>query len=201
MVKYGLVIDLDKCIGCYGCVIGCKNWHNSLKIDNKRKRLIDFTKGEYPNVARFIFPVACMQCEIAPCISVCQFGATYRDKNNIIVIDNKKCKKCELCIISCPYNARYLNLSNKLVDGCDFCSENIEVGLNPYCVETCPTQAMFFGDLADPNTKISKYLKSKKVKSIGSKYRTSPRVFYANLHFSEKELSKIPNLFKAKPIS
>ncbi|MEW5786056.1 MAG: oxidoreductase [Bacillota bacterium] len=36
--KYVMLADLDKCIGCYACEVGCRQWHNDQE-EQKRIRV------------------------------------------------------------------------------------------------------------------------------------------------------------------
>jgi Fe-S-cluster-containing dehydrogenase component len=183
MTRYGLCIDVFRCLGCYSCVVGCKNWHKIKAGSGSRRRIVDVTEGDFPNLKRWIFPVYCMQCDNAPCVSVCPTGATFRRKDGIITIDQQKCIACNKCVDACPYNARYINLNTGKADGCDFCSDRLDKGLVPYCVETCPGEAMIFGNLDDPNSKISQVIKEKKASVLKPELNTKPKLYYANLHY------------------
>lgn len=185
MARFGLYIDIGRCIGCYSCVVACKNW-NKIRAgyDGGRISLIDLTEGEYPDISRAIFPILCMQCESAPCIAECSIeGAIYRGADGIVAIDKDKCTECKdkPCIPACPYDLLYYRQDQKAVDKCDFCVERLDSGLTPYCVEACPTEAMVFGNLDDPKSKVSKSIADKKAKPLLSELGTKPKVFYAHM--------------------
>lgn len=117
-------------------------------------------------------------------------------------VDQDKCIGCESCIAVCPYEARYLNSEksptywdekdgqdpleafrskeHKLntVGKCTFCAPRRAQGLAPACVETCGGVARIFGDLDDPNSKISKLMKKENPQPLHPEYGTKPRVFY-----------------------
>jgi tetrathionate reductase subunit B len=180
-MAYGLLIDGSKCTGCKSCVVGCKNWHSIPAGEEGRIRIMDLTTGEFPAVSRWIFPVMCMQCDYPPCVSVCRFDAGFIDEHGIVSVNLKKCVGCKLCILACPYGARYMGQNGKVAAGCDLCTDRVKEGQQPYCVETCPTEAMVFGDLDDPQSTISTLVQQEGAQPLKKKFRTHPKVLYANL--------------------
>lgn len=183
MARYGLYIDISRCLGCYGCVVACKNWYRIKAGYVGRKRIVDLTKGEFPNISRQIFPVSCMQCDNAPCLYVCPTGALYQRKDGIITIGAEECVGCKLCITACPYQALYFNPETQKADGCNFCAERIDSQSVPYCLESCSGEAMVFGDLDDPQSEISRLISATKAKPLSPQLGTKPKVYYAGLSF------------------
>lgn len=186
MARYGLCVDLRRCIGCYGCVVACKNWHDIPFLEGGRIRLEDITTGAYPDASRWMFPVMCMHCSYPPCVSVCRFKACKKREDGIVFVDPKKCVGCELCVLVCPYNARHIINERHIADSCDLCAERIDSGMKPYCVETCPLDAIIFGDLDDPESKIVTFIKVEGAQRLGKKYGTKPEVFYAGIDVLQK---------------
>lgn len=181
MARHGILIDVGRCIGCYGCVVACKNWHKIKAGVGARRRLADIQDGDYPLISRWIFPVSCMQCDNAPCIEVCPTGASFRRKDGIVTIEKNKCIGCEACIEACPYGARYMNAETGKADGCDFCTDRVDAGIAPYCVESCAGEAMVFGDLDNPMSDISRRIKETHAVCISPEYNTKPKVYYAHI--------------------
>ncbi|MFH1350033.1 MAG: 4Fe-4S dicluster domain-containing protein [Pseudomonadota bacterium] len=105
MTRWGMVIDLKKCIGCYSCMITCKQEH-FLPPNIFWSRLVIRETGEYPQVSKQAYPVLCNQCKDAACVKACPSGATSQREDGIIVIDSHKCAGCRYCVISCPYQQR-----------------------------------------------------------------------------------------------
>ena len=167
MSKYGMVMDLDRCIGCNACVIACKVEHNTPKGLNFTK-ILEQEIGAYPDVKRQFLPVMCNHCDDAPCIDVCPTKATYaRDEDGIVLVDWDKCIGCGACVLACPYDQRFQVFDErtpfpgsvaefarpdvKRVDTgaiakCDFCYHRIDENREPACVEVCPTNARIFGE-------------------------------------------------------
>lgn len=107
MARWGMVIDLRKCVGCQTCTIACKQ-ENATPPGVFWRRVLDAEVGEYPKVARFFLPVGCMHCGDPPCLEVCPTTATKRRDDGIVTIDEESCVGCGYCVVACPYQARYL---------------------------------------------------------------------------------------------
>jgi dimethyl sulfoxide reductase iron-sulfur subunit len=197
-MRYGMVIDLKKCIGCMGCTIACKTT-NHTRPGIFWNIVKDMEYGKYPAVTRMFLPVLCMHCEKAPCIDACPTGASNRGEGGIVTIDYNKCAGCKYCIEACPYGARYLNndpdgyfgsqltTDEKLVYGqhkigvvekCNFCAEHVKQGMEPACVQTCIGKARYFGDLEDPDSEVSRIIQSKHGFQLLNEFGTNPSVYY-----------------------
>jgi len=120
-------------------------------------------------------------CTVKPCVSVCRYNASYRTDDGIVAVDHKKCVGCELCVFACPYGVRVMRREKNVADSCDLCLERVIAGEEPYCVQACPTGAMVFGDLDDPESRISRLIRCENAAPLKEKYRTKPRVLYANM--------------------
>lgn len=181
MARYGIYINVGRCLGCFGCVVACKNWHGIKAAVGGRRNLVDFVEGEFPAINRWIFSVSCMQCDDAPCVPVCPEDAHIRRKDGILTINVEKCIGCGECVEACPYQARYINPETEKADGCNFCVDRINDGKPPYCVTSCAGEAMVFGDLDDPSSDISKLIKATKATPLSTQLKTKPKVYYASL--------------------
>ena len=195
MPRYGMAIDLDKCVRCRTCFVVCKVMHdipNQFESGNRytRFRFIEPEIGAYPNVRRHFLPVHCMQCEKPACVAVCPEKALIRQENGLIAYDPEKCIGCEACVEACPYNARYINEQKGVANGCDFCADRIAAGKDPWCVERCIGQAIVFGDLDDQHSPVSEMIRQTKAEPLSPDFGTRPKVFYGNMN----GLSKIPGI-------
>ena len=210
MPRWGMVIDLFRCIGCHACTYACK-------AENRTGKgvfwalVFDYERGKYPNVIRSFLPILCMHCENAPCEQVCPSGATYRRVDGIIAIDQNKCISCKACMVACPYHVRFQNPEDSylaaedhqrqeraiprqpgIVEKCNFCKDRIEWGIahgltpgvewdaNPACVNACPVNARTFGDLDDPDSEISRLISSQNGEVLHEEFGTCPSVFYTS---------------------
>lgn len=156
--RWGMIIDLDRCIGCRSCTIACKLQNDTVE-KSFSTTVFDKEIGEYPRARNSFMPVQCNHCENPPCVEVCPEDATFRLSNGIVVTDWSKCTGDGSCIEACPYGARFPDhrFGNR-VDKCDFCFNRLQAGLEPACVEACPSKARLWGDLNNPEGEFSKYI-------------------------------------------
>lgn len=214
MARWGMVIDLDKCVGCQACSLACKAENNvphGSPYEQKRHqdmywhKVIAATEGEYPAVNTQIIPMPCMHCTHPPCVNVCPSKATFVREDGIVMQNFRRCLGCRYCIVACPYGARNFNFKTQedeeyqrpdlpldldlgfeshigpwpyphrtrgVVEKCTYCFHRIDQarengsdigspdGVVPACVEACPTEARYFGDLDDPESTVRKLLAS-----------------------------------------
>ncbi|MFK8028365.1 MAG: 4Fe-4S dicluster domain-containing protein [Gammaproteobacteria bacterium] len=175
-MKLGLVIDLDTCVGCNACAVACKQWNTSgttgplTDFEPYGKdptgvwfnRIRNYEVGNYPNSKTVHFPMSCMHCDDAACVTVCPTGASYkREEDGIVLVDQDKCMGCNYCAWACPYGARELDREDGVMKKCTLCVDRIydeklpEDERKPACVMTCPSHARYFGDFDDPNSEVS----------------------------------------------
>jgi len=153
MPRWGMVIDLKKCIHCYACMIACKQEH-FLPPGVFWSRVLVSETGEYPRVVKLVYPVLCNHCKEAACVKVCPTGATTQRQDGIVTIDPDKCSGCQYCVIACPYQQRTFYADDKKeyfpgqgltelevigrklyplqpgsVIKCNFCQERIDSGI------------------------------------------------------------------------
>lgn len=105
--RYGMVVDVNRCVGCHTCTISCKHANDTMP-DVQWRSVLDVEKGEYPNVERFFLVVGCQHCNEPPCVPVCPTGATYQRDDGLVVMDYDLCIGCGYCAVACPYQARTL---------------------------------------------------------------------------------------------
>jgi Fe-S-cluster-containing dehydrogenase component len=177
--RLGLVIDLDTCVGCQACVTSCKEWNTGgypAPLSDVEpygakpwgawlNRVHGFEAvPEDGGCGRTVhFPRSCLHCENAACVTVCPTGASYkRAEDGIVLVDESKCIGCGLCAWACPYGARELDPLGGVMKKCTLCIDRIynerlpEEDREPACVRACPTRARHFGDLADPDSHVSR---------------------------------------------
>jgi len=173
MAKYVMVIDLNKCVRSRTCYVACKREHNILAhprdeehpYEYYRLRYVEWEWGRYPTVRRGFIPVHCMHCEDPICMRFCQLDAISKRSDGITVINKDRCNGCGVCVAVCPYGALFIGPDGK-ADGCDFCAERIDSGLQPRCAEECPSGSVLFGDMDNPNSEVSKLIASGKAKPL-----------------------------------
>lgn len=188
--RYGMVIDINKCSGCYNCQLVCKDEHCGHDYPGYASpqpmtgqfwmRLIERERGTYPKVKVAYTPVLCMQCRDASCIKAAQNGAVYRRPDGIVIIDPIKAKGQKQIVSACPYRVIYWNEELQLPQKCTFCAHLLDDGWKePRCVEVCPTGALIFGDLNDKNSEVSKLLASGEV--LHPEYELKENITYLAL--------------------
>jgi anaerobic dimethyl sulfoxide reductase subunit B (iron-sulfur subunit) len=93
MMQLGLYIDQNRCMGCFACVVACKDWH-----DVPAGRLKTIEKGKFPDLFVAFLPTTCGHCRDPECVSVCPAEAiTKRDEDGIVVVDGDACLGKEAC--------------------------------------------------------------------------------------------------------
>ncbi len=101
--KLAMVIDLQRCTGCGGCVISCKSENNIQSGVTFAKRQ-SRTVGKFPNVRYEFIPTLCNQCENAPCVRACPTKAMHKGDGDITMHTPEKCIGCGTCVATCPYD-------------------------------------------------------------------------------------------------
>lgn len=153
--KFGWLVDTRRCFGCHACEVSCKE-ENDVPLGQFIRQTIYKDVGEYPKVARMFLPMSCQHCEDAPCIKACPCGALQKETGGTVAIDYNVCCGHGTCVDVCPYGALYMDPVAKQAVKCHNCYHRTELGMEPACVPTCPSDALYFGDLNDKESKISK---------------------------------------------
>ncbi len=187
-VRYAMLIDLNRCIGCYSCQVACK-MENGVPLGSWRSWVKQIEKGKYPNVSKSFLPLLCNNCENPICVTVCPVLASIKRDDGIVFVDPHRCIGCRYCMASCPYGVRYVNPLLNIVQKCDFCLHRVDAGLQPACVEACPAKARIFGDLNDPESQIAKLIANSPVARIKPDMGTNPQVYYIGL--DEEAVEKV----------
>jgi Fe-S-cluster-containing dehydrogenase component len=155
MKQLGLMIDMDRCIGCKTCIVACRNFHKLVDHENCMPgqmpsyiRVESRTEGTYPLVTEQCWVMPCQHCKTAPCMKACPSGAIVKDPGNGIVrILRDKCKGEKKCLEACPWAVIQFDEAGKFAHKCDLCYDLVVFGGKPVCAEVCMTDAITFGEL------------------------------------------------------
>jgi Fe-S-cluster-containing dehydrogenase component len=194
--------------GCQQCVAACHHEHNVPSFKNRNEEIRWIRKSSYKNVFptsndagvskkiqnRAVLSL-CNHCADAPCTQICPTSATFKRWDGIVEIDYHRCIGCRFCMPACPYGSLSFNWQDPrtaivdpvtayptrqqgVVEKCNFCSDRLVKGLQPACVETCPEEALTFGDLNDPASDIRVLLEDNVTMQRKPELGTKPSIFY-----------------------
>ena len=209
-VRWGMLIDAGKCKdGCTACVDACHE-ENGISVhampegasketwETQRPQWIRTVKlrdRQTGKTARL--PLMCQHCEFPPCVDVCPTGASFRRADGLVLVDRHTCIGCRYCMMACPYKARsfiHESAYNQLaavprgkgcVESCTLCVQRLDRGEHTTaCAEACKKEghsAILFGDLRDPESEISKRLRSYPSRQIRADLELNTGVRYSNV--------------------
>ena len=202
--RLGLVVDQNRCVGCWSCSVACKEEQNVpigmywLRVLTVGGDAMDVPAGTFPALKMSYQPTQCFQCDNPPCVKACPTQATYKMDNGIVNVNYERCIGCRYCMVACPYDNRVFNWRKPVqeppasvtvvgetparfkgvVEKCTFCVQRIAKGLLPRCVVACPAGARFFGDLNDPTSEVSLLLRDRPSYVVFPERGTEPSLHY-----------------------
>jgi Fe-S-cluster-containing dehydrogenase component len=192
MPKYGMMIDINKCNGCYNCFLACKDEYSgndhppiSLALPESAKPWLlvrEIERGTCPKVRVDYVPVPCQQCGQPACIEKSPDGAVIMRPDGIVVIDPEKAQGSKDVVNSCPHRLITWNEEKNVAQKCSFCAHLLDKGWKaPRCVDACPSGALVFGDLNDPDSDVSRLQAGADAEMLKPEFNLNPKVRYANL--------------------
>jgi molybdopterin-containing oxidoreductase family iron-sulfur binding subunit len=219
--RWGMVVDLDRCIGCGACAASCYAENNIgiVGVD----RVLEGREMAWLSIERYhepgrmekvaFLPMLCQHCDNAPCESVCPVYAPHHSKEGLNNQIYNRCIGTRYCVQNCPYKVRRFNWfdwlrpepsnlqlnpdvtvrSKGVMEKCSFCIQRIKTArsvaknekrtirdgeVQPACVQTCPTEALVFGNLMDKSSRVRKLADDPRAYQALGYLNTKPAVIY-----------------------
>ncbi len=220
--RWGMAIDLEKCIGCSACITACYAENNigivgPELVSNGRIlhwiRIERYFEGEGEDLHTMFLPMVCQQCGNAPCEPVCPVYASYHTPDGLNAQVYNRCVGTRYCANNCPYKVRVYNWfswewpeplnwqlnpdvtvrEKGVMEKCTFCVQRIREAENharledrgvtdgeivPACAQTCPGEAIVFGNIKDPNSRVARLASSGRGYRVLEHLNTQSAVVY-----------------------
>jgi anaerobic dimethyl sulfoxide reductase subunit B (iron-sulfur subunit) len=160
-MQLAFYFDQTRCIGCYTCVVACKDWHDVPAGPASWRRVVTIERGKYPEPFVAFLSTACYHCAEPACIPACPVSAlSKREEDGIVLVDREAClgrDDCGLCLEACPYDApQFGDEEDAKVQMCNLCMDRWSEGKKPICVAGCPTRALDAGPIDEMKAKYGK---------------------------------------------
>jgi dimethyl sulfoxide reductase iron-sulfur subunit len=199
--RWGMAVDLERCVGCWSCAVICKS-ENDVPLGLWWNRILTAgldmdvpAQDDLGHMSLEWVPLACQHCDDAPCEKVCPTSATWINDEGIVLVDAEHCIGCRYCMAACPYGVRVFNWGEReeaipggtgfvpprpvgTVEKCTMCVHRLAESQVPSCVHSCPAQARIFGDLNDPESRLSALLDARHGRHLLEEKGTRPKVSY-----------------------
>ncbi|HTR53033.1 MAG TPA: Fe-S-cluster-containing hydrogenase [Kofleriaceae bacterium] len=254
--RWAMAIDLSTCTGCNACMVACQSENNvpvvgRREVINNREmhwiRIDRYFQGSPEDPRVVAQPLACQQCENAPCEQVCPVGATSHSDEGLNDMAYNRCIGTRYCLNNCPYKVRRFNFLDwnsefrearakvrrllfnpdvtvrmrGVMEKCTYCVQRIQNAkikwkaqhrvpvpgtavdgnladpmpdgtIETACQMACPTEAIVFGDLQDPESRVSKLHADRRAYDLLPDNYTKPRTkFIARLLNPNEDMQKV----------
>lgn len=195
--RWGLLVDATRCAdGCTACVSACGQEHGLASTGRPAadpQWIRQVTLRRKATGDEVSIPVMCQHCFEAPCVAACPTGASHKRLDGIVLVEPDQCIGCRACVPACPYQARgfaydpvtqappHSRRRQGTAEGCTLCAHRIDKGGIPACVEACPSKAITFGDLRDPNSEIARKVNEFTTHALRPNLMLDPGVKYQGI--------------------
>ncbi|BAS27197.1 4Fe-4S dicluster domain-containing protein [Limnochorda pilosa] len=192
--RYGFVILTRRCIDCEACQVACRA-ENQVPLGHSRNWVRSGgVEGAFPDLSLRFEPGNCMHCDHPVCVDVCPTGASHQRADGVVLVDANRCVGCRYCVVSCPYEARFIDEERGLADKCTLCVHRLDRGTPPSCVTTCVGGARWAGDLNDPNSLVSRLLATYPHRQLLTELGTGPAVYYIDAPVPTDDRTGLPSV-------
>lgn len=155
-MTYAFTFDASACTGCKACQVACKD-KNNLPVGVLWRRVFEVSGGDWVqtgsawenSVFAYNLSIACNHCIHPKCAGVCPTDAFVQRDDGIVYIDESKCMGCGYCNWACPYSVPQYNPELGHMTKCNFCMDDLALGLPPACVAACPLRVLDFTVISD----------------------------------------------------
>jgi Fe-S-cluster-containing dehydrogenase component len=138
-----LFMDPSRCIGCRACEAACRECDSH---KGESMIMVDFVDRGWSVATQ---PTVCMHCQdpVAPCAQVCPVMAILITPDGVVqMADPSRCIACRNCVYACPFGVPKMDAEARLMKKCNLCYDRTAQGLQPWCAQACPTDAIWYGD-------------------------------------------------------
>jgi anaerobic dimethyl sulfoxide reductase subunit B len=143
-MQLAFYFNRERCIGCYACVVACKDWNDVPAGPASWRWVVTQEIGKFPKVRVIHTSLSCNHCAKPLCLLACPVEAiSKRIRDGIVLVDQKKCIGCRSCAQECPYGSpQFRTKDGAKMEKCHFCLDRLEEGREPICVVACPVKAL-----------------------------------------------------------
>jgi len=137
-----IFVDSTRCIGCRSCEAACRECDSH---KGESMIMVDFVNRAYSVATQ---PTLCMHCSdpVAPCAQVCPVMAILITPEGVVQqAEPSRCIGCMNCVYACPFGVPKFDVEARLMKKCNLCFDRTSQGLQPWCTQVCPTQAIWYG--------------------------------------------------------
>lgn len=146
--QLGFLHNSEKCVGCRGCEMACKNEYQVDAVPRWRQ-VYQLHEEDFSLPTRMFVSIGCNHCAHPECLRVCPVEAYTKREDGIVIQNHDRCIGCKMCVMACPYDRPQYNSIQKKVEKCNLCYQKIDQGQKPACVAACIPGALELVEIND----------------------------------------------------